>query len=90
MIQSLPKRASSVKRTDETKKCSAFRAIDLREDILGAHYKCILSAINHKLNVSGHILIRTFFLVLVCATRGQSLSAPFSYTLYIIHDASSR
>jgi hypothetical protein len=29
------------------------------------------------------MLIRTLFLVLVCGTRAQSLSAPFSYTLYI-------
>jgi hypothetical protein len=28
------------------------------------------------------MLILTFFLVLVCGTRAQSLSAPFSYTLY--------
>jgi hypothetical protein len=37
--------------------------------------------IEHLLNVSGHMLIWTFLLVLVCATRAQSLSAPFSYTL---------
>jgi hypothetical protein len=41
-----------------------------------------LSAITRKLNVSGHMLIWIFFLVLVCETRAQNLSAPFSYTLY--------
>jgi hypothetical protein len=43
----------------------------------------IFSAITHKLNVSGHMLIWTFFLVLVCGTRAQNLSAPFSYTIYV-------
>jgi hypothetical protein len=33
---------------------------------LSTYYKCTLSAITHKLNVSGHILIWTFFVVLVC------------------------
>jgi hypothetical protein len=42
----------------------------------------ILSAIAHKLNVSGHVLIRRIFLVLVCVIRAQSLPASFSYTLY--------
>jgi hypothetical protein len=42
----------------------------------------ILSAVNHKLNVSGHMIIWTFVLVLVCGTRAQNLSAPFSYTLH--------
>jgi hypothetical protein len=42
----------------------------------------ILSAITHKLNVSGHTFTWTFFPVLVCGTRAQSLSALFTYTLY--------
>jgi hypothetical protein len=42
-----------------------------------------LSAVTHKFNVSGHMFIWTFFLVLVCGTCAQSLSAPFSYTLYM-------
>jgi hypothetical protein len=42
-----------------------------------------ISALNHKLNVSGHTLIWTFCLVLVYATFAQSSSAPFSYILYI-------
>jgi hypothetical protein len=41
----------------------------------------ILSAITHKLKVSGHILIWTF-LFSICGTRAQNLFAPFSYTLY--------
>jgi hypothetical protein len=44
-----------------------------------------LSAITHKVNVSGPMLIRTFCFVLVCGTRAQSLSTPFSYTLYITY-----
>jgi hypothetical protein len=52
------------------------------KDILSTYYKCILSAITHKLNVSGHMLVWTFF-VLVCGTLAQSLSASSSYTLYM-------
>jgi hypothetical protein len=59
------------------------RALNLMEDILSTSYKCTLSAITHKWNVFEHMLIWTFFLVLVCGTCAQSLSAPFSYTLYI-------
>jgi hypothetical protein len=60
------------------------RALNLMEGILSIYYKSILSAITYKLNVSGRMLIWTFLLVLVCGTRAQSLSAPFSYTLYTI------
>jgi hypothetical protein len=49
--------------------------------IFSTYYKCTLSAIAHKLNVSGHMLIRTFFLLSVCGTRAQNFSAPLSYTL---------
>jgi hypothetical protein len=35
----------------------------------------------NKLNVFGRMLIWTFFLVLVCETRAQNLTAPVSYTL---------
>jgi hypothetical protein len=49
------------------------RALNRMEDILSAYYKCILSAITHKLNVSGHML--------VSKSRAQSLSVPFSYIL---------
>jgi hypothetical protein len=62
------------------------RALNHMEDILSAYYKCTLSAITRKLNVSGHMLIWTFVLVLVCGTRVQSLSAPFSYTLHTCTD----
>jgi hypothetical protein len=37
------------------------RALNLLKDILSTYYKCTLSTITHKLNISGHILIRTFF-----------------------------
>jgi hypothetical protein len=33
------------------------RALDLMEDILNVYYKCTLSAVTHKLNVYGHVLI---------------------------------
>jgi hypothetical protein len=59
-------------------------ALDLMEDILSTYYKCTLSATTHKFIVSGHMLILTFFLVWVCGTRVQNLSAPFSYTLYSV------
>jgi hypothetical protein len=58
------------------------RSLNLLEDILSIYYKCTLSDITHKLNVSGHTLIWTFFHVLVCGTRAQRLPAPFNYTLY--------
>jgi hypothetical protein len=58
------------------------RGLNLKEEVLSTYYKCTLSAITHELNVSGHMLIWTFFLVLVCGIRAQSLSAPFSYTAY--------
>jgi hypothetical protein len=44
-------------------------------------YKWTLLTITPKLNVSGHMLIYTF-LVLVCGTHTQSSSAPFNFTLY--------
>jgi hypothetical protein len=56
-------------------------ALNLVEDILNMYYKCTLSAITHEWNVFGYMLIRTYFLVLICGTCSQSLSAPFSYTL---------
>jgi hypothetical protein len=37
----------------------------------------ILSAIIHKLHVSGHMLVGAVFLVLVCGIRAQSFSASF-------------
>jgi hypothetical protein len=59
------------------------RALNLMEAILGTYYKCILSAVPHKLNICGHMLIWTLFVfVLVCGTRAQNLSAPFSYRIY--------
>jgi hypothetical protein len=48
----------------------------------------ILSAITHKLNVSGHMLIWTFSLVLVSGTYAQNLSTPFSYTLHSLASSS--
>jgi hypothetical protein len=61
------------------------RALKLMEDILSTYCRWTLSAITHKLNVSGHKLIWIFLLVLVCRTRARSLSAPFSYTLHTCH-----
>jgi hypothetical protein len=37
-------------------------AVSLMEDILSPYYKCILSAINQKLNICGHMLIWTSFI----------------------------
>jgi hypothetical protein len=58
------------------------RVLNLMEDTLRTYYKCALSAVHHKLNVSRHKLIWTFFLVLVCGIRAQRLFAPFSDILY--------
>jgi hypothetical protein len=49
---------------------------------LSVYYKGTLSAVTHKLNVSGHMLIWTVFLVLISVTRAKILSALFRYTLY--------
>jgi hypothetical protein len=57
-------------------------SLNLMEEILSTRYKCVLSAVNHKLSVSGHMFIRTYFLVLICGTRVQNLSGPVSYNLY--------
>jgi hypothetical protein len=57
-------------------------ALNLMEGILSIYYKCTLSAITHKLNVSGRLLIWTCFLVLVCGTLAQSFSPPSSCNLY--------
>jgi hypothetical protein len=54
------------------------RVLNLMEDILNTYYKCIDSAITQKLNVSGHMLIWTLFLVFVCGTRARGVSASFT------------
>jgi hypothetical protein len=36
-------------------------ALNIMEEILSTYYKCTHSDITHKLNVAGHMLIRTFF-----------------------------
>jgi hypothetical protein len=49
----------------------------------------ILSAITHKLNVSGHMLIRTFFLILMSGTHIQSFSSfvtPCRYGAYEVQN----
>jgi hypothetical protein len=53
-------------------------ALNLMKDILSTYYK-------YTLPVTGHMLIWTFLLVLVCGTRAQNLSAP-SVTFYIMDD----
>jgi hypothetical protein len=67
---------------------SMMRHVEVCTESRGGHfehlfYKCTLSAVTHKLNVFGHMLIQTFFLVLLCETHAQSLSAPFSHILYV-------
>jgi hypothetical protein len=42
--------------------------LNLMEDILITYYKCTLSAITQKLNISGQMLIWTVFLVFLCGT----------------------
>jgi hypothetical protein len=59
-----------------------FSNMNLIKNILSTFYKCPLSTLTHKLNISGHIWIRTFFLVLVCGTHAPSLPTPFSHTLH--------
>jgi hypothetical protein len=43
---------------------------------LSTYYKSTISVTTHKLNVSGNMLIWTFFLVMVYETHAQSLSTP--------------
>jgi hypothetical protein len=60
--------------------------IESHEDSLSTNYTRILSAITHKLNVPGHMLIWIFFLVYICGTHAQILSSPFTYTLFIRYE----
>jgi hypothetical protein len=55
--------------------------INFMEDILNTYYKCTLSAIKYKLNVSRHMLIWIFFYCFDMWNYSQTLSAPFIYTL---------
>jgi hypothetical protein len=71
----------------ETCRGVSRRVLNLMRDVLSTYCKCTLLAINHKLNISGHILIWTFFLVLECGTRVQSLSAPFRLHSAYINDS---
>jgi hypothetical protein len=57
--------------------------MNLMEDILSTYSWKSTFIITEKLNVSGHMLIWTFFLVLICGTRAQNLSSLFGYTLHI-------
>jgi hypothetical protein len=56
--------------------------MNLIEDVLSIHSKCIVSAIAPKLSVSTYTLVQTFYLVLVHGARAQSLSTPSSCVLY--------
>jgi hypothetical protein len=56
-----------------------MRRVEVCTESHGGHFQRTLSAVTHKLNVSGRILIWTCFLVLVFGTRAQSLFATFSY-----------
>jgi hypothetical protein len=62
---------------------STMRRVEAFIESHGGHFQRTLSAVTHKLNVSGRILIWAYFLVLVYGTRAQSLSATFSYIPYI-------
>jgi hypothetical protein len=61
----------------------SMRAFGLTEDILSTYYKYNISAITYKLNVSENMMVWKFFCVLVCRTRDQNLSSPFSYSANI-------
>jgi hypothetical protein len=52
-------------------------ALNHMEDILSTYYNFTLSAITHKLCVSEHMLVCTYFIVLVCGPRVQNLSVLF-------------
>jgi hypothetical protein len=63
-------------------------ALNLMEDILSTYYKPTLPAVNHKLNVSGLMLIWIFLHVLVYGPRAPSLSklslTPYTYNVTYI------
>jgi hypothetical protein len=61
------------------------RALKLMEGILSAYYKFTLSAVTRKLNVSGHMLVWAFFLVLIRGTRAQLPEEQFSLCLLCSH-----
>jgi hypothetical protein len=46
----------------------------------GGHFEHFVpSCITHRLNVSGHMLVWTFLLVLICGTLAQNLSTHFNW-----------
>jgi hypothetical protein len=51
--------------------------IEFYGGFLSTYYKYIISAIPHKINVFGHILIRLYCPALACGTPVQSVSIPF-------------
>jgi hypothetical protein len=58
------------------------RVLNLMEENLSTYYRCTLSAITHKSNFSGHVdmyILSCFGMWNLC----PSLSAPFSYILYM-------
>jgi hypothetical protein len=58
-------------------------ALNLMQGISSTCYKCTVSDIAYNLNISWNMLVWAVFLVFVCATGAQSLSASFRYTLYV-------
>jgi hypothetical protein len=48
------------------------RELNLMEDKLSTYYECTLSSVAHKLNISGHMLIRAFCLALICGAMLQT------------------
>jgi hypothetical protein len=59
-----------------------MHALNFKEGILSLYYKCILSAITDKLNVSKHMLIRAFFSCSGMLNSCLKITWAFSYTLY--------
>jgi hypothetical protein len=62
---------------------SMMRRVEAYIESHGGHFDHLLQmysfSYNSQTNVFRHMLIRTFFLVLVCGICAQSLSASFSY-----------
>jgi hypothetical protein len=73
---------------------SMMKRVEACTESHGGHFehqfRCTLSAVTHKLNVSGYVFIWPFILVLICENRARNLSPSFSCILYISYGMSVR
>jgi hypothetical protein len=67
------------------------RALKLMKEIVSTYYKCTLSVVTQRLNVSGHMLIWTFFLIwYVELVPKNFLTFQLHYHLFTVYLAERR